>query len=391
MFSNYFHPVSEDIIVFKDNLNENTLGAHVTCYCKDSYPEIEKSDVALIIVPENRGADSNLEENSYLEFRHALYTLFTGNWSFRIIDFGDLKSGLDVKDTYFALNDIVSSLLSQSVFPLIIGGSNDLIYPIYKSYESFTKGVNLLGVDSRFDLMDLDMKNINARNFLGHIIKQNPNHLTNFMNLGYQSYLCQHDESHLIEKMLFDSFRLGDLRENIKETEPYLRNADIVGVDLSCVKQGDAPGTTFPSPNGIEAHHSCVIARYAGMSDRVSSLGIFEYNSYKDVHQQTVKLMSQIVWYFLEGFSLRVSDYPNSKTIDTNYKKYFIPVKDSDLQFIFYKSKNTGRWWVSSSMAFDDETNYKERITPCSYDDYLSTSSGDIPKRIYKILTGTSS
>ena len=61
-----------------------------------------------------------------------------------------------MKDTYFALNDIISSLLSQSVFPIVLGGTHDLAYPIYQSYQSFTKGVNLLCVDSRFDLMDVE-------------------------------------------------------------------------------------------------------------------------------------------------------------------------------------------------------------------------------------------
>ena len=87
---------------------------------------------------------------------------------------------------------------------------------------------------------------------------------------------------------------------------------------------------------------------------------------------------------------MRVNDYPSSKTIKTNYKKYFIPIKDSDLQFIFYKSKLTGRWWVSSSMDFDNDTSYQEKIIPCSYDDYLNTLSGEIPSRILRILKSLS-
>ena len=150
-----------------------------------------------------------------------------GNWNFRITDFGNLKSGLELKDTYFAINDIIASLLSQSIFPIILGGTHDLIYPVYQSYESFTKGVNLLSVDSRFDLIDNDSVNINCRNFLGSIIKQEPNHLTNFINLGYQGYLCQNDESHLLDKMLFETCRLGDLRENIKESE--INKSDVSG------------------------------------------------------------------------------------------------------------------------------------------------------------------
>ena len=202
MFSNYFSPVSQDVLAFKETLNQNQIGFNIDCYAGDQFPDINNIDIALIIVPENRGSVSDLESSSYLQFRKSFYHLFQGNWKLRISDFGDLKAGDNLKDTYFALRDIVSHLLSQSVFPLVLGGTQDLVYPIYQAYESFTKGVNLLCVDSRFDLIDLDGLNINSRNFIGYIIKQEVNHLTNFINLGFQSYLCQNDESHLLEKML---------------------------------------------------------------------------------------------------------------------------------------------------------------------------------------------
>ena len=389
MFSNYFDPVSQDVVDFKAQLNRHSLGSYIECYHGDFFPNIDNSDIALIIVPENRGRVKKMSASSYSQFRKAFYGLFKGDWEYRIVDFGNLRPGSELKDTYFALNDIVSSLLSQSVFPIILGGSHDLVYPLYRSYESFTKGVNLLSIDSRFDLIDDRSSNITNNNFLGYIIKQEPNHLSHFVNLGYQSYLCQNDESALLEKMFFETFRLGNLRENIKEAEPYIRNSDIATIDLSSIKQSDAPGTNSPSPNGIDAHHICAISRYIGMSDRVSSFGVFEFNDICDRDLQTVHLMSQIIWYFLEGFYLRVNDSPNAKNIHTNYQKYIVPIKDSDLQFIFYKSKNTGRWWFSSSMDFNEDINYKKKIIACSYEDYLNTISGDIPKRIYRILKTT--
>ena len=392
MFSNYFEPLTEDFVSFQSQLNKNQLGYKLNYYYNESFPDIDTADIAFIFVPDNRGANKlNNDTVSYLALRKSFYRLFKGNWNFRMLDLGDLKLGNDVKDTYFALTDIVSNLLSQSVFPIIIGGSNDLVYPVYRAYESFSRGVNLLCVDSKFDLIDTDSLEISSRNFVGHIIKQEPNHLSNFINLGYQSYLCQNDESALLDKMLFESCRLGEIRDNIKEVEPYMRSADLVSFDLSSIKQGDAPGTSQPSPNGLEAHHSCAISRYAGISDRVSSFGVFELDASKDSTDQTLNLIGQIIWYFLEGFSLRTKDYPSAKTINTNYQKYYIPVRESDLQFIFYKSKNTGRWWVSSCMEFDDNTNYKEKIIPCSYEDYLNTISGDIPKRVYRLLKSLSS
>ena len=389
MFSNYFHPVSDHIIDFKNTLNQNQIGFHVNCFNNNLFPDLNNTDIAIILVPENRASLVHVESVSFHKFRKSFYGLFKGNWDFRITDFGDLKLGNDLKDTYFVLNDIVSHLLSQSIFPIILGGTNDLIYPVYQSYESFSKGVNLLCIDSKFDLIDENPSNINSRNYIGHILKKEINHLHHYTNLGYQSYLCQHDEANLLEKMFFESMRLGDLRENIKEAEPYLRSSDIVSLDLTVIKQSDAPGTSCPSPNGLESHHVCILSRYAGMSDRVSSFGVFELDDSRDPNDQTVKLISQIIWYFLEGYSLRSNDYPNAKTINSHYLKYLVPVKDTDFQFVFYKSKNTSRWWVSSCLEFNDETNYYEKLLPCSYEDYLSVTSGDIPKRIQRILKST--
>ena len=152
MFVNYFHPLSNDFISFKEKLNQNQIGYHIDCYCNDSFPSFHNADIALIFIPENRGSyNVELTNTTHSFLRKSFYSLFQGIWKFRLIDFGDLKRGDTVKDTYFALNDIISNLLSQSVFPIIIGGTNDLVFPIYSAYESFSKGVNLLCVDAKFD------------------------------------------------------------------------------------------------------------------------------------------------------------------------------------------------------------------------------------------------
>ena len=388
MFANYFNPLDEDFKSFLDNLSKNQVGGNISCYTKQNFPDIESIDFAIIFAPEYRGGSLvKTHDADLINIREEFYSLYCGDWNYRIGDFGNLIIGNNVKDTYFALNDIFSNLISQSVFPILIGGSNDLVYAIYRSYESFLKGVNLLCVDSKFDLLDTNPKTISSNNFIGHIIKEEPNHLTNYINLAYQSYLCQHDESKLLDKMNFDYLRLGDLRQNISSVEPYLRSANIISFDLSSIKQSDAPGTTNPSPNGLEAHHSCAITRYAGMSDRVSSLGIFEIDFRNDVSNQTVKLVSQIIWYFFEGFSLRNNDFPTPKNIDKNFQKFIIPISDSNNEFVFYKSLSSGRWWVSCNFEHKSIKVQDIKIIPCSYEDYLDTISGDIPKRIFKILS----
>ena len=159
----------------------------------------------------------------------------------------------------------------------------------------------------------------------------------------------------------------------------------MISFDLSSVRQSDAPSVVNPSPNGLFSHEACILSRYSGMSDRVSSFGIFEINNESDLNNQTSNLISQILWYFLEGFSLRIGDYPSKKTILKNFTKYVVPLDDEDFQFIFYKSKLSGRWWISSSTSQISKSK-REIILPCSYKDYIDSVEGKIPSRMMRML-----
>lgn len=62
---------------------------------------------------------------------------------------------------------------------------------------------------------------------------------------------------------------------------------------------------TILSPNGFYGEEICAISRYAGISDKVSSFGIYEYNSKHDSNYQTAHLIAQMIWYFIEGVNYR--------------------------------------------------------------------------------------
>lgn len=386
MFSNYFYPVSSKILEIKKNSIPGTIGESISVFSEDSFPDFQKAEVAIFGINENRGLLQNKSASMNMDaVRDNFYSLYLGNWNIRILDLGDFKIGDELTDTYFAVTDLISNLISNGVVPIVIGGGQDLCYPIYKSYDSFNKGINICSIDSKFDMISPNTLRINSNNYLGNIIKEDPNHLNSFTNIGFQSYFVHKDEAHEMEKMLFETFRLGDFRQNMEEAEPYLRNSDLVTFDASSIKQSDAPGVVAPSPNGLFSHEACILSRYTGMSDRVSSFGIFEINSKNDFNNQTSHLIAQVIWYFLEGFSLRVGDFPNKKTISKNFKKYVVPFDEEDFQFIFYKSKLSGRWWMSSATS-NEKTTIGEIILPCSYKDYLDSVSGKIPTRMMRML-----
>jgi len=386
MFSNYFNPISSEILELKNNAIPGTIGESISVFSDGNFPDFQKAEVAIFGINENRGLLCEESVSMNMDtVRKSLYSLYMGNWKIRILDLGDFKIGKELTDTYFAVTDLISNLISDGVVPIVIGGGQDLCYPIYKSYDSFNKGVNICAIDSKFDMISPNTLRLNSNNYLGNIIKEDPNHLNSFTNIGFQSYFVQKDEVHEMEKMFFETFRLGDFRQNIEEAEPYLRNSDLIIFDASSIKQSDSPGVVAPSPNGLFSHEACILSRYTGMSDRVSSFGIFEINSEKDINNQTSHLISQIIWYFLEGFSLRIGDFPTKKTISKNFKKYVVPLDEEDFQFIFYKSKLSGRWWISSVTSTEAPLN-REVILPCSYKYYLDSVSGKIPARMMRML-----
>ena len=161
-----------------------------------------------------------------------------------------------------------------------------------------------------------------------------------------------------------------------------MRDADIVSIDIGSIKQSDAPANNNASPNGFYGEEICAISRYAGISDKVSSFGIYEYNSKFDNNHQTAHLIAQMVWYFIEGVNFRAKDYPFCTK--KSYQKFIVLV-ENDNPINFYKSDKSGRWWMEINISTNNK--YKRHaLIPCTYQDYLEAIEQKIPERWYKAL-----
>ena len=86
-----------------------------------------------------------------------------------------------------------------------------------------------------------------------------------------------------------------------------MRDADLVTVDLNSVRCSEVNIKQKYSPNGFDGQEICAATRYAGISNRVSSFGIYEYNPSPN-DEATTMLIAQMIWYFIEGFNCRVND-----------------------------------------------------------------------------------
>ena len=126
---------------------------------------------------------------------------------------------------------------------------------------------------------------------------EQPNSLHNFTNLGYQSYYIAQEELDLIEKLHFDSLRLGDLLDDITKSEPFFRDANIAGFDMKSFSW-QATNNPYANPNGIDSRSVCALARYAGISDKIDIFAVFELFNTIISHQ----LLAQIVNLDLKKF-----------------------------------------------------------------------------------------
>ncbi len=363
---------SEEYQVFK-------YGARINSHTESAFPSLDGVNIAIVGVCEDRNSTDNkgsaaspdkireeLKKLSYIE-------------GVSVADLGNIKPGEKANDTYHALAFVVSRLLEMKIVPVIIGGSQDLTYGNYLGYEHRQQTVNLVCIDRTLDL-GAEQSEITSISYLNKIIRREPNLIFNFSLLGYQTHFINPAEAELLNKMYFDLYRLGQLNGNLEEAEPFVRDADILSFDISSVRRSDAPGTFNSTPNGLYGEEACQIFRYAGMSDKLSSVGIYEINALTDHRNQTTALAAQLIWYFIEGYSNRKDDFPSIS--DKDYLKYTVSIKSPDHDLIFYKSKKTGRWWMEVPYMVSSKSRYQRHsMVPCSYSDYQTACAGELPDR----------
>lgn len=376
MVFDFLQPVSSNYLEFNETLSSQTLGKKTLFHTETNFPDIDNVNIAIICVNENRGRGiDNNNSNNFDAFRRKFYSLFPGNWNVSLVDLGNVIAGETIEDTYFLVKTINEDLLRKNILPIIIGGTQDLTYALYRAYDNLDQMVNLVAIDSKFDF---EKENVYLyESYLTKIIVEEPNNLFNFSNIGYQTYYNSQEEIDLIEKLFFEAYRLGEVSNKIAIAEPVFRDADIVSIDMNAVQSSFSGKFQEFNSNGFDGKEICTLARYSGISDKVSSFGIFNF----EPNDSESLLVAQSVWYFIEGYCFRSKEYPFGSKED--YLKYIVLIDEDEL--IFFKSNKTERWWIE--IPFLDNVNNKLKrntLLPCTHDDYLLACEQEVPNRWWK-------
>lgn len=377
----YFEPISVESFSFYKDENNIKLGHSISINSDNQgFPSLDNIAIAIIGVGEERNSINNtgtcLAPN---QVRKYLYELYPNKEDTKIIDLGNLKIGKTIKDTYHVLGEVIAELLTNRIIPIIIGGSSDISFGNYMGYENIGQIINIFNIDSRIDFGN-DMEIFNSQNYIMNMVCREPNYVFNLTSAAHQTYFVDKDILDLMDKLYFETYRLGKIQENLDNVEPLIRNADMVSVDIGCVRQSDAPGNGNASPHGLYGEELCKLVRYAGMSDKCSSIGFYESNPRYDRDDQTSHMIAHAIWYFIDGYYWRKHDFPYKEK--NSYRKFHVSINNNSHVIVFYKSKKSGRWWMEVPCSNDKLVKYeKHYLVPCSYDDYKTALNDEIPTR----------
>ena len=374
----FFDPIDETFNIKK--LPSSAL-AHSIYINQKGMPEIGHHDIAIIGIKEPRGAEAEHQkgiEEGPDEVRRKLYELKKGTGTVKILDLGNFRNGPELSDTYLRLKEVCAFLMSHNILPLLIGGSHNVDLGQFYAYEDQEKLITLLNIDSHLDLDD-PKTGIASRSHIHQIFKHNPNYLFNYYHLAHQSYLIELGEAELMEELGFEAIRLGVVKENIKEMEPVVRDADMLSFDISAVQAHYCPGAITSNVFGLTGEEACQLCWYAGLNDKLSSAGIFGYNPQNDSpDKKTAFVMATMIWYFIEGYYSRKGD-KNFKSND--YLVYEVSLGNEPSSIKFYKSKLSEKWWMEVPHPEDKTVFMRSRMIPCSYSDYETALEGEVPAR----------
>lgn len=334
------------------------------------------------------------------KLREALYKLA---WDFDelvLADLGDVR-----KNHPDFIIPLLRELKSGGILPLLIGGDCSGFRAQYQAFQETERQVSILMIDQ---LIRLTLENNRvAANVLNPAVHAKRKRLFHLSHIGSQRHLVNPAIYDLLEERSFNYVRLGEARGDLTELEPVIRDADLLGLDISAVTKFEAPAQLGPQPSGFDLTELTQLCRYAGMSDKLQSFGVFGIDSTAgqggrvtnkvamsttknenekpvetnlsahDGLEVTAAAAAQLLWYFIDGFANRKGDFPASSK---GMLEYVVDLKEYD-PITFWKSPKSGRWWIQAP-AGKKNGEERHRLIPCSYKDYLEAVEQRIPDRL---------
>ena len=360
MLDNWLRPIDKALTTAAARRPRN-VGDHLIRYVEE-FPNLEGVQIGLIGIGKKE-ADA---------VRKELYQMSWPFGSLRVADLGNVR-----RASVSFIVPVIKELLDSRIVPLLLCRQPEFMQSQYQAHKSIYSSLSLALIDEQVHYHPRTPGE--ERHFLQPVIDQPPAGLFHLSVLACQRHFIDPDLNQFLNERHFDLLRLGPLRADLTAAEPLIRDADLLAFNLAALKRVEAPGVAEPTPSGLFSEEACQLSRYAGMSDKLRSVGFFGYVSERDTRRQTASLLAQLVWYFLDGFHHRKNDFPVSTD---GLVEYIVDFKGPEhLQLTFWRSNKSGRWWIQVPVDTKDAPQ-RHRLIPCSYQDYQQACNEEVPERL---------
>lgn len=359
MLQNWLSPIDSEKLFSVSTPKFNSFGSCITIH-DEHFPDISETKIAIIGI----GYQSDM-------VRKTLYELAFPFKDLAISDLGNAR-----KDDISFLIPIIKELLDSNIFPLIIGQNEQLTLAQFQAHKSRQPLVNIAIVDEQVRFSSEE--STDEVNYLNAILRTKEPNLFHLGILGSQAHFMSAEAKNLFDEDHLDNTGLGKIKSDIESIEPLIRDADLLSFSMSALKQAEAPGVIKPSPSGLFSEEACQICRYAGISDKLSSFGVYGYSAIHDNEDQTAKVIAQMIWYFIDGYAGRKFEFPAT---NEGLVEYVVELKQLEHQITFWKSNKSGRWWIQVPVKTKKKHD-RHHLIPCSYEDYKMACQEDIPERL---------
>ena len=95
----------------------------------------------------------------------------------------------------------------------------------------------------------------------------------------------------------------------------------------------------------------------------------------------SAQVVAEMAWCFLDAMRFRCDDHPLSAT-GMDFKQYIVPFEDSEQDLVFYKCRQTDRWWMELPCSDEQRQRYgRHCYLACAYHDYETATEGNVPHR----------
>jgi formiminoglutamase len=287
-----------------------------------------------------------------------------------LLNLGEFIVEQNPEETFSKLKLVFQHFFQYKINSICITQLPMVSYAMYAAAEELHTNISFSFINENIKIEPEDgLQNVEP---IFKILEHQPIILKNINFIAHQNYFSDIDSTRLLEKLSFDFYRLGEIRNQLHICEPALRESDFVHFDLHSLNNCMITGVNSPSPNGLYPEEACQLMRFAGMSPNVKCMSLHGFNSENDKFDLTVKMIAQLIWHYLEGFEYRNEEIPKQKNND--FMEYIVHI-DKHIDLVFVKSKKTDRWWMLINI------NQQQFWEPCSYNDYLTASNGEIPNR----------